>query len=135
MKIGLSRSKLSIDDLAKIGLDLDNLTNARVFCVLEKSIINAGGSEYVILGLGDELTIPDSDPLVIGTIYQNGNYVLHAVWDDKAWHILSNEGLELLSMATGLKVEDLARTAEKLINETRAQRQGVDIGDVSSDPK
>lgn len=131
MRIGLSPVKGL--DVAELGLDLHNLTNARFYRTVHSRKINAGESEYAIVEYDDgSLAPPDSDPLVIGLLYCkagsvvksqdliDGDYVPHAVWNDRVWSILDQDALSLISLLTGVTVEDL-QTAEQVLNESQGQ--------------
>jgi len=120
VQIGLSPAKGL--DVAELALDLHDLTNARVYRTIRSRKIDAGGSEYVIVEYDDgDLASPNSDPLVIGLLLRDGDYVPHAVWNNRIWSILTKESLSLLSVMIGITVEDL-QTAEKVLNESQGQR-------------
>lgn len=124
MRVGLSHNKnLSVEDL---GLDLHNLTNARLYNVINSRKIvsvadSSGSSDYAIIEFDDNIESPDSDPLAIGLILRDGSYQPHAVWDNRIWSILTEDALAVISAMLGITVEDLAQTANKLINEARRQ--------------
>jgi|10_taG_2_1085330.scaffolds.fasta_scaffold00245_18 hypothetical protein len=132
MRVGLLQTKnLNVADL---GLDLHNLTNARVYGVTSCHRINAGVSEYIVAEYSnDELSSPDSDPLVIGLVLHNGEYVPHAVWDDKVWSILGEDTLDILSTMLGVSVENL-QTAEAIIESQTTRRQSDDPSGLPDSP-
>lgn len=136
--LGLVESDIRVEEL---GFDLNHLTNARFYRFLRSRKIDTGGAAYVIVEFDSgDLSFPDAVPLVIGLIYQNQEFVPHVVWDNKVWHILSDDALQSLVAITGIKADSFLnseiarffeRSSELLSDHSKTQRQRPDAGDVS----
>jgi hypothetical protein len=105
MRICLLRTDL---DISELGLDLCNLTNARLYNVTNAHKINAIGvkAHYAIVDFDDSIEGPCSDPFAVGLVLCDGGYSEHAVWDGHVWKILTQDALDIISAMRGIKAED-----------------------------
>lgn len=61
-----------------------------------------------------DLTDPNADPMIIGTILDDGNYEIRALWSNVLWRVAHRQTNDLLSMFAGVKAEDIKQFAKSI---------------------
>lgn len=127
-------------DAKALGVDLEKLSNVRIYCVTKvKEIIKEGFLHYVNLEFTDgDIVNPDSDPLIFCTLIKRTDESntthceMRAIWNNKLWRILDDDASSLLELLAGIKKSDVDNFVDKLFRDkTLDKTLHTNIADVT----
>ncbi len=88
--------------------DLANTSQFVVHKVVRR--IRSDKTEYVILEYSeDEISNPNSDPLILGVLKRNGEgrlYKQYALWNNKVWDIVEPSTIRMLAAIAGINIPE-----------------------------
>ena len=107
-------------DPEKFHFDIKNMSNVQVYRVIRVTeLIKQDNLHYVKLEFNEgDVSDPDADPIIIGTISRfvedRLDHQWRAMWDDKLWRILSDDTVSILECFQGISKERIEAFAGKL---------------------